>query len=120
MNKMTRKEFLGKVLATYGDGLAKLAGAVIRQHGGWGEFILSAPDIARHGAVAGWNGFLTGWELGCFFACNHRWLFELCEVLQDETGENPLAGMDAGLAEDRLCWLALEWTAARYVDWASQ
>ena len=35
-----------------------LVRAVIKQIGGWEEFITAAPQVCEHGADTGWNGFI--------------------------------------------------------------
>ena len=66
----------------------KLAGAVIRQFGGWQTFQEKAHDVANHGIDGGFCGF-TYYDDTVSFAKKHKKLItESIKQLADDVGEN--------------------------------
>lgn len=119
---------------------AKLIRAVVRQIGGWENFINSAQDISAHGIDGGFHGFIYTAETVKFAKKNLPGIMELAKNMADDMGEDKykmIAGfnclkdydnLDVGesiynkKSEDHetvlnaLAWFAGEEVARSYVD----
>ena len=120
---------------------AKLIRAVVRQLGDWEYFQQSAPDVANHGADAGFSGFTYYTDTGPFYAKNRALIVALVENMADELGEGSAQmvqgfnclGKDYTMTEigrtlygnksqhntyvaNALAWFALEEVANAYAD----
>lgn len=66
----------------------KLAGAVIRQFGGWEDFKKCANDVATHGIDGGYCGFVYFAETVAFTKKYKKLIIENVTQFADEIGEN--------------------------------
>ena len=66
----------------------KLAGAVIRQFGGWENFREKAQDVANHGIDGGYCGFTYYTETTAFAKKHKKLIIENIQQIADEIGEN--------------------------------
>lgn len=66
----------------------KLAGAVIRQFGGWDDFKEQAHDVANHGIDCGYCGFLYYADTAIFVKKHKKLIIENIVQLADEIGES--------------------------------
>lgn len=66
----------------------KLAGAVIRQFGGWGTFQEKAADVANHGIDGGFCGFIYYDETNAFTKKHKKLIIENIQEFADEIGES--------------------------------
>lgn len=80
---MNKREFLKS-----GHIPEKLKSAVINQLGGWKEFKISAPDIARHGIASGFGGFIYYSETHRFAMRNRDAIIELLEETASQLGQD--------------------------------
>jgi len=122
---------------------ANLIRAVIRQSGGWQSFQESASDIANHGIIGGFSGWVYYNETCAFYAKNQNLIVKLAERQADEYGyqsaQDIVKGfhsLDATLSEightlygtkrqhdtqvaNALAWYAAEEVASAYNDWVN-
>lgn len=66
----------------------KLAGAVIRQFGGWEDFKERAHDVANHGINGGYCGFIYYDETTAFAKKHKKVIIENIKQFADDVGEN--------------------------------
>ena len=66
----------------------KLAGAVIRQFGGWQTFQEKANDVANHGIDGGYCGFVYYDETTAFTKKHKKMIIENITHFADELGES--------------------------------
>ena len=66
----------------------KLAGAVIRQFGGWETFKEKAADVANHGISGGYCGFIYYDDTVSFAKKHKKLVIENIKQLADDVGEN--------------------------------
>ena len=66
----------------------KLAGAVIRQFGGWETFKEKAADVANHGISGGYCGFIYYDDTVAFAKKHKKLVIENIKQLADDVGEN--------------------------------
>lgn len=66
----------------------KLAGAVIRQFGGWENFQEKAPDVSNHGIDGGYCGFIYYTETVAFVKKHKKLIIENLTHFADEIGES--------------------------------
>jgi hypothetical protein len=121
---------------------ANLIRAVIRQSGGWQSFQESASDIANHGIIGGFSGWVYYNETCAFYAKNQGAIVALVEHWANEAlasaidyvagfncfgADKPSIGKtlygnkrqhDTQVA-DALAWFAAECVAIAYNDWVN-
>ena len=66
----------------------KLAGAVIRQFGGWEDFKEKAHDVANHGIDGGYCGFIYYDETNAFAKKHKKLIIENVKQFADDVGES--------------------------------
>ena len=66
----------------------KLASAVIRQFGGWGNFREKAVDVTNHGISGGFCGFIYYDETNAFTKKHKKLIIENIEQFSDDVGES--------------------------------
>lgn len=69
---------------------AEIIRAVVRQTGGWDSFKEIAPDVASHGADAGFSGFIYYADTVAFYRKHRKAINSFADSMAKGLGENVL------------------------------
>lgn len=89
---MNSKEFYSE-MRKRGEHYERLARAVVKQIGGWEQFMLSAPDIAEHSIDGGFHGFIYYVDTVKFAAKNRKDILAMAKDQAQDFGNSSIYEM---------------------------